>query len=240
MTKRFRMVAGPNGSGKSTLVARLREDYAVNFYEFLNADDILSAVRRDGAYLPRFPVEQDELAAYAEASSYDESVKAVFREGRIFVDGDCIRCRADAANSYTVALVTNFLQDTAIRCGLSFSQETVFSHPSKVSALKRAAEAGYRTYLYFVATDSPLINLGRVANRKAQGGHDVPPEKVVARYSRSLAQVKDALPFLSRAYFFDNSGAEMRYLGQYSREEGVVLNDLLEPPPTWFARLGIR
>ena len=79
MTKRFRMVAGPNGSGKSTLVARLREDYAVNFYEFLNADDILPAVRRDGAYLPRFPVEQDELAAYAKASSYDESVKAVFR-----------------------------------------------------------------------------------------------------------------------------------------------------------------
>ena len=33
MVKRFRMVAGPNGSGKSTLVARLREDYAVNFYQ---------------------------------------------------------------------------------------------------------------------------------------------------------------------------------------------------------------
>lgn len=34
------MVAGPNGSGKSTLMRRLAADYAVNFYDVLNADDI--------------------------------------------------------------------------------------------------------------------------------------------------------------------------------------------------------
>ena len=91
MVKRFRMIAGPNGSGKSTLVARLRDEYAVNFYDFLNADDILSAVRRDGAYLPRFPVEQSELVAYAESSGYGDSVRRVFRQSEIYVDGDCVR-----------------------------------------------------------------------------------------------------------------------------------------------------
>ncbi len=195
------MIAGPNGSGKSTLVRRLRDDYSVNFYDFLNADDIIESVRRTGAYSPRFPLEQDELTDYAGRSTYDDSVKACFRSGAIHVDNDCVKFDAGAVNSYTIALFTNFLQMSAIRRGESFSQETVFSHPSKIDALRVAQEAGYRTYLYYVATDSGQINLRRVANRRLQGGHDVPAEKVIERYARSLAQVKDAIPVLSCAYF---------------------------------------
>ena len=39
MTARFRLIAGPNGSGKTTLTRMLAEDYAVNLYTMLNADD---------------------------------------------------------------------------------------------------------------------------------------------------------------------------------------------------------
>ena len=89
-----------------------------------------------------------------------------------------------------------------------------------------ASEAG--------ATDSASVNAERVARRYALGGHDVPQEKIVARYARSIANVSAALPYLSRAFFFDNSGAEMRYLASYSEEDGV---DLLVPEsdlPKWF------
>ena len=137
------MIAGPNGSGKSTLVRRLRDDYSVNFYDFLNADDIIESVRQTGAYLPRFPVEQDELADYAERSTYDDSVKACFRSGAVRVDNDCVKFEVDAVNSYTIALFTSFLQHSAIRRGESFSQETVFSHPSKIDALREAQEAAH-------------------------------------------------------------------------------------------------
>lgn len=234
------MIAGPNGSGKSTLVRRLRDDYSVNFYDFLNADDIIESVRQTGAYSPRFPLEQDELTDYAERSTYDDSVKACFRSGAIRADNDCVKFDAGAVNSYTIALFTNFLQMSAIRRGESFSQETVFSHPSKIDALRLAHEAGYRTYLYFVATDSVQINLRRVANRHLQGGHDVPSEKVIERYARSLAQVKDAIPVLSRAYFFDNSGSEMIYLGQYSREGCFEFSIAADRLPRWFRSLGLH
>ena len=60
MVKRFRMIAGPNGSGKSTLVQRLRDDYSVNFYTFVNADEILAQVSQTGAYSPKFPVSKEE------------------------------------------------------------------------------------------------------------------------------------------------------------------------------------
>lgn len=238
MTNRFRMIAGPNGSGKSTLMRLLAEEYAVNFYAVLNADDIFAEVRRTGAYFPPFAVDEAEWRAFAEVSTYGEEIKRHVREGRIYVEDDCLRfVTPEAVNSYTVALVTGFLQDSAIRAGRSFSQETVFSHPSKVAALERAAKGGYRTYLYYVATESPEVNLNRVANRVRQGGHIVPDEKVVARYARSLDQVPAAVPFLSRAYFFDNSCDEMRYLAQWSREGGLDLADDVARLPRWFARL---
>ena len=222
MIKRMRIIAGPNGSGKSTLMHRLENDYAVNFYDFLNADDIFAEVRNTGAYQPSFAVDADSLLAYVRSSSYDDATKAFFLDGEIVIANDCVRFHLpESINSYTIALLTNFLQHESIVQGRSFSQETVFSHSSKIEALRFARESGFRTYLYFVATSSPRINLSRVANRARQGGHDVPEEKVLSRYTRSIELLPQALPYLSRAYFFDNSSDSMHYLCQWNPEEGL-------------------
>ena len=233
MTRRFRMVAGPNGAGKSTLTAWLTKDYAVNFYTMLNADDVFAQAKRTAAVFAPFPIDIEGLIAYAEQTEYPETEKEHFRSGKIVVDADCIRFMcAEAINSYTVALLVNFFQDECINRGISFSQETVFSHPSKVAALEKAQSAGFRTYLYFVATDDIGINIDRVAKRYAQGGHDVPPEKIQSRYDRSLANVPKALPHLSRAFFFDNSGDEMRYVASFSAEAGFATH--VPDLPHWF------
>lgn len=236
MVKRFRMIAGPNGSGKSTLVAYLADAYKVNFYSFVNADEIFAHVAKVGAYSPRFPVTKEELVQYAEASTYGDDVKAIFRGDAVRVEDDCVKFASEAINSYTIALFANFLQDRFLERGESFSQETVFSHPSKIAALKHAHELGYRTYLYFVATQNPSINLNRVAIRVAKGGHNVPADKVIGRYERSLAQVREAIPYLSRAYFFDNGGSAMKYLGQYSAEDGFAFAMPDEQLPAWLKR----
>ncbi|MDO5318811.1 MAG: hypothetical protein Q4G65_09315 [bacterium] len=237
MVSRFRMIAGPNGSGKSTLRAWLAHDYAVNFYNFLNADDILAEVVRSGCYFTPFPVEPRELIDYASRSSYPETVTRLFTSGRIFVGGDCIRFASDAVNSYSIALVTAFLQSAHLDRGLSFSRETVFSHPSKIDSLKAASDLGYKTYLYFVSTNNVAINVSRVKNRVAQGGHDVPADKVVERYARSIGQIVRALPFLSRAFFFDNSGVTMRYLAHWNKDEGMVLQVSSLDVPKWFGEI---
>lgn len=234
MTKRFRMIAGPNGSGKSTLVGLLRRDYAVNFYTMLNADEILAEVSKTRAYLPALPVDRESLLRYALASEYNSQTKSFFESGEISVADDTVRFKSDAAiNTYTVALLTNFLQSEHIASGKSFSQETVFSHPSKIEALKSAAEAGYRTYLYFVATSDVAINIARIANRVKSGGHAVPGDKVLARSLRCLENVRAALPFCSRAFFFDNSMLEMRFIAEYSKESGFA--SVAENTPAWFA-----
>ena len=80
------------------------------------------------------------------------------------------------------------------------------SHPGKVDLLKQAQAAGYRTYLYFVATDDPAINISRVRNRVKLGGHAVPEDRIEKRYHRSLDLLMKAIRHTNRAYIFDNSG----------------------------------
>ena len=60
----------------------------------------------------------------------------------------------------------------------------------------------------------------------------MPEDNVLARSIRTLENVGVALPFCSRAFFFDNSMLEMRFLAEYSKGSGFVsVSDNLPP---WF------
>lgn len=48
--------------------------------------------------------------------------------------------------------------------------ETVFSHPSKLELIRQARALGYFVRLFFICTESPRVNIERVANRFACGG----------------------------------------------------------------------
>ena len=236
MTPRFRMIAGPNGSGKTTLCAHLSAAYSVNFYSMINADRMFAVAAASRSLPMPFPVDAAAFARHLAESSYPADVLAPFRNGRIVLDDDCFRFRtARAVTTYTVSLLANFAQESMIAAGQSFSQETVFSHPGKIEALRRARERGFRTYLYFVATETPAISAFRVQSRVRKGGHEVPVGKIVSRYERSLANVVPALPFLSRAYFWDNSGAGFRFLAEYEEEKGFTHLD--SRLPAWFRKI---
>ena len=81
----------------------------------------------------------------------------------------------------------------------------VISSPHKVALLEKAQRVGYRTDLYYIATDDPAINVSRVKARVNLGGHDVPEDKIVSPYARSLDLLMAAVKHTNRAYLFDNS-----------------------------------
>jgi predicted ABC-type ATPase len=87
----------------------------------------------------------------------------------------------------------------------SIAFETVFSIPEKVHFVNRAKEAGFFIRLFFICTNDPSINAQRVALRVMEGGHDVPIQKIINRYYRSIANCIEAVPVVDRAYFYDNS-----------------------------------
>ena len=101
--------------------------------------------------------------------------------------------------------IADFQRDRCLASGLSFSFETVMSHPSKVELMVRADDAGYEITLYFVCTSDPEINVSRVENRVRRGGHDVPKDRIVARYWRTLELLSHAGLVARRTVLFDNS-----------------------------------
>jgi predicted ABC-type ATPase len=113
----------------------------------------------------------------------------------------------------------------------SYVFETVFSDPvgDKLEFLKRAPALGYTVVLCFIGLGSPELSGERVAMRVMQGGHDVPTEKLVARYPRTLENLRRAIRELAHVVVLDNSD-----LGRPGRKvagvEGAPL-DVGEPLP---------
>ena len=55
--------------------------------------------------------------------------------------------------------------------------------------VEHAKLRGFEIWLFYVLLDSPERNVERVAIRVKKGGHFVPTEKTIERYSRSLQQL---------------------------------------------------
>jgi len=99
-----------------------------------------------------------------------------------------------------------------LAAGLDFGFETVGSHPSKHQFMHRAQGLGYDVELLFISTADPQINLARVAQRVAEGGHDVPAEKIIQRWYRTMSMLPSYIAASNSATVLDNSQQLLRPL----------------------------
>jgi predicted ABC-type ATPase len=91
-----------------------------------------------------------------------------------------------------------------LKSGASFVSETVFSHPSKIELIANAQSLGYRVVLLVVCVDDPKILLARVRQRVSEGGHDVPAQRILDRYPRTLQNLKQAVKLADLSMLFHN------------------------------------
>ena len=96
-------------------------------------------------------------------------------------------------------------REDCINSGRSLIFETVLSVPDKISFIEKAGKAGYFIRLFFIGTENPQINAARIARRVLEGGHDVPIQKIISRYYKSMANCAVAAPLVDRLYVYDNS-----------------------------------
>jgi predicted ABC-type ATPase len=71
--------------------------------------------------------------------------------------------------------------------------------------IERAVSLGYQIGVIYVGLATPEDAVRRVALRRAMGGHDVPKDRIVARWSRSIAMLGRVAPIAHRLYVFDNT-----------------------------------
>ncbi len=204
---------------------------------YINADDILSRLLGRGFFhLHDFGLQatQEDWERFLAGSSlFIQKIENRARIDSVKIERNVVVCQEQAIDSYLTALVAEFLRSALLQSRQSMSFESVMSHPSKVAFLKSAKDAGYRTYVYFVATNNVRINLSRVQARAVKKGHDVPKDKIRQRYARSIALLPEAIHHADRAYIFDNSSTHMKLIAEVT--DGSQLALKTEDAPDWIS-----
>ena len=160
--------------------------------------------------------------------------------GLRFVNADVL-AQASGLDAYEAAKVAEQLCGELTTRRESFVFETVLSDPigEKVDWLRRTAESGYTVVLCFIGLDSALESDARVALRVTRGGHDVPTDKLTARYPRTLDNLARALRVLPHVLVYDNSdlARPFRFVAEY--RDGVQARGA-EDALVWFRELTTR
>ena len=108
--------------------------------------------------------------------------------------------------AYQAAKIAEQRRQEYLKSKLSFASESTFSHPSKLQLIEEAIQADFSVVVYHVNVRTPELSVARVEERVKEGGHDVPEEKIRARYTRNQALIKQAVLRADIGFVYDNSG----------------------------------
>jgi predicted ABC-type ATPase len=155
-TKRLRIFAGPNGSGKSTIVGLVSSKY--NIGNLINADNIEQTLRKRSQLSFNtygIAVTANELRKFIESSGFNEKTDLSKMPTYLTVSKNVLKLRSrDIPYEYVGAILSELIRNKSLGGSKTFSFETVMSHPGKLDFIKEAKAKGFKTYLYFVCTES--------------------------------------------------------------------------------------
>ncbi|MDO4578762.1 MAG: zeta toxin [Acinetobacter sp.] len=235
---RIRMFAGPNGSGKSTI-----KEYLLPHHigAYLNADELEYQLKHSAVlHLDHYhrALDAAALISFLEQKQRPQANTWVplLRQPPVLISASCVQFDPAEIDSYLCARIIDYIRLEFLCLKVSFTFETVMSHISKVEFLHEAKRHGFKTYLYYVSTVDPLINIARVQYRVEKGGHGVPEQKIKQRYYRSMDLLMQAVDATDRTYFFDNStdGQAASFLAEIENAELLKINPEAQVLPEWF------
>lgn len=97
------------------------------------------------------------------------------------------------------------LRELAIFEKRNFAFETVLSTRRNLDLLIKAKSEGYFIRCFYFVTVDSSINFQRVENRVAEGGHDVPKDKIESRYDKALKLIPELVQICDSINIWDNS-----------------------------------
>jgi predicted ABC-type ATPase len=131
------------------------------------------------------------------------------------------------------------LLETSILTAQDFAFETTLGGNTITRLLEEATAAGIEVRVWYVGLESVELHIERVRSRVAQGGHNIPEEKIRERYDRSRWNLLELLPKLAELKLFDNTAEgdpqkgqapEPKLLLHFVRGRIVSSYDLLQMP----------
>lgn len=131
---------------------------------------------------------------------------------------------AVAAGKQVIKLARNYVNNNQ-----SFAVETTLSGNTYLKMMRDAKRKGWQVNLIYIGIDNVEVNIDRVAQRVAEGGHDVPIEDIRRRYKRSLENLPIALQLVDNASIYDNSTPE-GHQNLLTIEDGRISRQVQELP----------
>lgn len=148
------------------------------------------------------------------------------------------RSRSSLAVEIAAQRLADRERSDRIARGESFITETVFSDPvgAKIRMLEEASTRGFRTVLVFVGISSPALSEARVLERvTARQGHDVPRDRLYARFPRTLLNLAKAIPLVDVTVLLDNDDDRRPFRFVARLERGRIRGHVGSIPP-WVPR----
>lgn len=93
-----------------------------------------------------------------------------------------------------------------------FVYETTLSSNQPLDLMRRARGAGYSVGLIFVVLANADLNVKRVAQRVARGGHDIPEPIIRRRHGRAITRFGQAIPLADEIAVLENTGDRPKVL----------------------------
>jgi predicted ABC-type ATPase len=157
--------------------------------------------------------------------------------GLRFVNADVLAGEL-GVSPYEAARMADALRRELLKRGESFVFETVFSDPvgDKIAFLEEAVRSAYTVLLCYIGLNSAEQSTERVAMRVSQGGHDVPDDKLLSRFPRTLHNLRLAIQRLPHVLVYDNSDLAAPFHQIAVFEHGQIRQGQ-EPFPEWLRPL---
>ena len=114
--------------------------------------------------------------------------------------------------------------DELLQKGETFAFETTLATKSYKQKIEWAQANGYEVTLLFFWLDSPNIAKERVAQRVAEGGHNIPLETIERRYYNGIANLFTIyIDMVDICYIFDNSEGRKELIAQKERHKDILI-----------------
>lgn len=87
----------------------------------------------------------------------------------------------------------------------SFAVETTLRTAAAIEQARTAKTAGFTLEMIFVSTNDVEVNINRVMERGATGGHSAPVERIRHIYEESLRNLPEAILVFDKVLLVDNT-----------------------------------
>ena len=118
--------------------------------------------------------------------------------------------------------------EALLKSNKSFAIETTLAGSLYIKTINNAKKLGYKIVIIYSFVDKPLVSINRIKIRVLNGGHYVPEEDVIRRFSRSKNnfwyKYKD---IVDEWNLFYNGGAEYVLVANFSDNKIEVFHEKL-------------